>query len=200
MFLVNIFFWFVGFFLFLFIFWKKLKEDYIPKQTFSVAFLTLTGLLLGYFLGNKYLKDYWFWTALGLSFLSFVLSVVRKKMKFFETFESFTLTFLVFYAMFFLHNFLASFKPINIYAFLVTLVVIIFYIIINKTYKKFAWYKSGRLGFSSLATTGIFFLIRSVVALTLPSVISFGGKVDAVLSAIVAFAAFLTLFNLAKKT
>ena len=83
-------------------------------------------------------------------------------------------------------------------AFVVGLLLVCLYVTLNNYYKQFPWYKSGRVGFSGLVVLGSGFLIRSVVSLVYPNMIFFIGRVDAVLSAAIAFLFFFTVHSLSQ--
>jgi len=69
---------------------------------------------------------------------------------------------------------------------------------LDTNYKRFTWYKSGRIGFAGLFTASVIFLVRSVLAITKVHMISFVGSGEAVVSGIMAFVGFLLLFDLGR--
>jgi len=84
--------------------------------------------------------------------------------------------------------------------FLAILVFILVYYYFDSHYKKFSWYKSGKIGFSGLVTLGIIFLVRAGVAVSESVVLSFVDKYEAAFSATAALFCFLAVFNLGRKS
>ena len=188
-----------GLFIFLFIFWEKMKEDYIANQIFSTAFSIILGLILANILARLILPNWWFWLSfVGIS-VGFVTNIIRFKLRILETLDAIIIAVLPWLGLIFLEHAvvnsnLHSFVGVFVIAFLIG-----FYLFIESHYRKFTWYKSGRLGFSGLATVGLFFLIRGAIAVLFNDMLSFSGKSDPFLSAMVAFASIFTLYNLARR-
>lgn len=198
---------FLGVLFYLFFIWKRLKEDYLPSRIFSASFIILAGaavgIILNYFLIAPLLRSTpifspngtWFWFAFIGAALGLAGVVFKYKMRFFETMEAVALgfAFLVFFA----------FMPSIISLVLVVLLGLFFFL--DSRYKRFSWYKSGKVGFSGLALLALFFLIRAFIAMINPDMVSFTGttlfigKVDAVISSILSFIFFLTLYNLSQR-
>ena len=142
---------------------------------------------------------WWFWLSIVFISFGFLIGIYRFKLRIFEVIEALVVSLLPLVAIVFLRNYLSTQSIYLLFASLVSLFLFVVFLVIDKHYKRFTWYKSGRIGFSGLTIFGIFFLIRAIVAVFLPSMLSFSGKYEVYLSAIVAFAAFLTLFNLARQ-
>ena len=196
----------IGILGFLFLFWRRLKEDYPSNQIFSFAFTILAFLLLGFFIGLSAhtIKDtsyftprgLWFWGLFILGAVGFALANLKFKLRFFETLEAGGLGFIFLVSALYLTNLIHPFDiKLFIFSLLTVLLLPTFFFLDNK-YKTFSWYKSGKIGFAGLAILGTFFLMRCLVALLNPSMISFIGKVDAMADVLVAFTFFFTLFNL----
>ena len=64
----------------------------------------------------------------------------------------------------------------------ITLFICIFSVIafffVDKNYKKFTWYRSGKVGFTGLAVLSLFFFIKGVVALFINDMVLFLGNPD----------------------
>lgn len=197
--MLSIFFNIFGVLVFLFVFWKRLKEDYASKMIFTSSFYMLVGLFAGKLVSFYFFPLWWFWSGfLGVS-LGFVLGVLRFKLRAFEAIDAAVPGLLLWFSFLFLGNAISfsSLSSLIASAFLVVLTVL--YFVLDGHYKSFAWYKSGRIGFSGLTVLGVFFLARAVVAATFHNVLSFVGTLDIIISAVAAFASFLTVFNLARK-
>lgn len=188
---------------YMFIFWRRLKEDYESHHIFftsiiSFAFAIIAALATNYFLAPRitptiilYSPGLWFWGAFIGTLLAGLFSIKKFKLKAIETLEAATPGFLFTLSLIFL-----------IHQEYITTGVLLFHIIIffllSARYKKFIWYKSGKIGFAGLITLGSFFLIRAAVAVRFPTMLSLAGKADAIASAAIAFLLFFTLYNLAE--
>ncbi|MBI4153616.1 hypothetical protein HY503_01290 [Candidatus Woesebacteria bacterium] len=189
-----------GIVLFLFLFWRRLKEDYPSNQIFTTAFYVLGGILLGYAVSLKVSPASWFWIELAGIILGFALGILRYKLRFFEVLEALLLGLLPWLGFIYLRDSIENSSLHSFLAFFATACLITLFAFLSSHYKHFAWYKSGRIGFSGLATLGTFFLVRAAFASFFPFVISFIGKYEAILSGAAAFIFFLATFNLARST
>ncbi len=189
----------VGIPVFLFIFWKKLKEDYLPDQIFATATFVISGILLGFLTSLLFLTEWWFWITGLYAFIGLLIGVFRFRFRFYEAFEASFVGLmpwlsLVFFADSVSTTSLGSFVG---FGFLMGLLGLYYYL--DAHYKNFSWYLSGRVGFSGLTVAGIFFLGRSALALLSEPVVSLSGSLDVLFSAVLAFGLFLLTFNLARK-
>lgn len=188
----------LGFFIFLFVFWKKLKEDYLSSQIFTTAFyvifLASIFLLVSHFL----LPNFWFW-ALFLAFLTGVfLGRWRFSLHFYEVYEAGIVGLLPWLSFFFLLDAMKTTSWYSFCGFLFSWLLVLLYIFLNLHYKSFSWYKSGKVGFSALVVTIVFFLARMIVAIFFPSMVSLSGSFEVLISGIFSFFSFLLLFILSR--
>lgn len=191
---------FLGTTAFLFFFWRRLREDYTSNQIFSTATFMLLGFLLGFWLSRSYFPSWWFWTeGLGIT-LGLLLGIFRFKFRFHESLEAAGVSFLPWIAFMFLKDSTEISSLASLIGFLVSLLLIGLFYILDVHYKKFTWYRSGRVGFAGISTMGLFFLIRALVGAFYPSVLSFSGRFDAIVSGIVAFLFFLVIYNLSRQS
>ncbi len=193
-----LFFNLLGIFVFLFLFWKKTKEDYTSSQIFSVSFLVLFGLFVSFLASSFYLSNFWFWSVFAVFLIVLLFSVWRLKLRFFETYEAALISVLPWFSFIFLLDAMKTLSWFSFAGFIFIWLLILLYVFLNLNYKQFSWYKSGKVGFSGLSVTIVFFLSRFLVACFFPSVLSFAGGVDKVLSAAFAFLFFLLLLFLAR--
>lgn len=185
---------------FLFIFWKRLKEDYLPTNIFSTGFTILIGIFLGALVSRFFLSQWWFWTSFTGGVLGFLISVFRLKLRLYEILEAGVFALLPWLSLLYLSDSISSNNFYSLMAFLLTMGLIALFVLIDSKYKSFTWYKSGRVGFTGLVILGVMFLIRAVVTIFSNDIYSFSGRNDAMFSACFAFLAFLLLFNLSRKT
>ncbi len=197
--IVNIIFNIVGVLLFFFLFWKKLKEDYGSESIFTFAVFIAVGIGVFSFVSLKLLPQWWFWVNCLGATLGFTLGMLKFKFRFFESLEATTIGLLPWLSFIFLQDAISHMSPSSLIAFIVLLLVIAFYAFLDAHYKKLTWYKSGKVGFSGLMTLGLFFLIRTAVAAGFPSMLSFLGPIDSIISGVIAFTSFLLVFNLSRQ-
>jgi len=198
--LIGILFNVLGIVIFLFLFWKKLKEDYISAQIFSSAFLIIVGIFGFYLISKFYMVTWWFW----FGFIGFIVGLVIAILKFglrpYETFEAALISILPWISLLYLNDSIKSASWISLIGFAITGGIIFLYIFLNSKYKNFTWYKSGRVGFAGLTSLGIYFLIRGLIAIFFPFVVSFVVDYEPILSGSLAFSFFLLVFNLSRKS
>jgi hypothetical protein len=195
----NIFFNILGIFIFLFVFWKKLKDDYPPEQIFSVSFYILfligVAVLISYFFFPKF----WFWGLFASLLIGIFLGMWRFRLRFYETYESGLIGILPWLSFVFLFDSMKTTSWYSFCGFLFIWMLVIFYVFLNLRYKSFSWYKSGKVGFAGLAISIVFFLVRMVVAIYFPYVLSLSGSFDYIISGLFSFIFFLLLFILSTR-
>ena len=196
--LTNILVNLLGIFVFLFIFWRKLKEDYTSGIIFTTAFYMLSLMAVGFILSRLFFSSWWFWAGiLGIS-VGFAISLIKFNLRFYETLEATFAALSPWLALVFLADSVKNTSLISFLAFFVVLLLITFYYFLDSQYKNFHWYKSGRVGISGVITLALFFLLRGLSSTFFPFVISFAGKVEAIISAVLAFLFFLLTYKLAR--
>lgn len=188
-----------GIIFFLFLFWKKLKEDYDSESIFTFAVFMAVGIGITSAISQRILPQWWFWASCFGASLGFILGRLKFKFRFFESLEAATIGLLPWLSFIFLQDAISSTSLPSLLAFIVLLLIIVFYIFLDAHYKKFTWYKSGKVGFSGLTTLGVLFLIRTAVAAGFPSMLSFLGPIDSIISGVIAFTSFLLVFNLSRQ-
>lgn len=188
----------VGIFAFLYLFWKKLKEDYLPDQIFSIAFFSFLGIGIGYLFSLKILSVWWFWSILIFSFLGLLAGITRFKFRFYESFEAFIISILPWFSIILFVDSVENTSLVSFLAFSFVVILMGLYYFLDTHYKNFSWYTSGRVGFAGLVTAGVFFLFRAALALFSIPMLSLAGKFDSVLSAVVGFLMFFLVYNLSR--
>jgi len=178
--------------------WKKLKEDYHYERIFNLCFSLLIGVIISFFASKYFLKDYWFWIyVLGVS-LSFTFGIIRQKIKFFESFEGLVIGILPWLGLYFFVEAIRMSSLFNFVAFWIVLLLVFIFFFLDSQYRKYTWYKSGKVGFSGVVTTILFFLIRSILGIFFPNIASLAPNFESILSGTFAFSFFLLLYNLAR--
>lgn len=202
---VSALLYFICIFLYLFFYWKRLKEDYTSNIIFSSGFLILFFFAIPLFIMTFFANTGAAFWAAAIGFLLAVLYIRRSyRLRFFELLEASGMGMLIFFFAYCIHMVLKSGSQLaGIMAGLIP-VVFLFYFYTNRNYKKFNWYKSGRVGFSGLASLGLYFLLRCViVVVSPPAVVSLSasivfGKPDAIISVLLSLSLFFCLYQLSK--
>ncbi len=190
---------FIASYFFLFLFWYRLRDDYMRHQIFTTGFYTLTGLLCGIALAFYIKPEFWFWTGLASSLAGLGIGIYRFKLRLLEVFEAYEIGMLFLLQCAFFYHAINQKNILSLFGVAVILVLFILFIFFHKRYKRIQWYRSGKVGFAGIVIAGLFFLIRAVIALTPLPMLSLGGALDAILSAFLAFLFFLRLFTLARE-
>jgi len=185
--------------MYLYFFWKRLKDDYVRNQIFTTAFYGLILLGSGYLISFYYFDWLRFWLPLTGAIIGLVLGILKYKLKTFEVLEAAVLGLLSIFALILLGELALTRDMLYLFSFVVLVLLIVLFHLLDRYYKGFTWYKSGRIGFSGLTVTGVFFVIYAIVAMTLSSMISFVGNKDALVSLILAGVSFSIVFKLAKQ-
>lgn len=200
----------ISIFSFLFLFWRRTKEDYPSNDIFEVASLMLilssfvSGLVL--FIQLKIdsfpqisVSSILFWCFAVVSVLVILFFSKKKQMSFIELLDSSIFSYLLaFFVIVSSHALYAKNSRSLILATIIGFIFIL-YIFFDERYKSFTWYKSGKVGFSGLFSAGVFFVTRAILAISFKSMTTIIGPIDVLLSALVAFAFFLMLYNIATK-
>lgn len=197
----------LGGYLYLFILWRNLKEDYPSAQIFSIGIQTIIGVglgaLLAQFLSSSFqfrfleASQLWFWGAFVGYFLSFSVLVSRAKMRYWEVFQY---GFLGAISAFFV--LLLTLTPTSgiraVYPLVLIIVSFAVYALIQKNYRKFAWYRSGKVGLAGIVAAAVFFMGRSVIAALGLPMLSLAGSIDVVASGLIAFLLFFNAYNISQ--
>lgn len=171
--LVNLGVGLIGILFFLFIFWKKLKEDYSSEIIFRSSFSVIIGILVGWGISLRFIPSGFLWIS-GVGALGgLIFANSTYKIRFYESLEAMVVASLPWISLVFLQSSVADSSLISFFAFLITLFMIFVYYYFDQHYKNFTWYRSGKIGFSGLATLLIIFAIRLVVAILRVPVLSF---------------------------
>ena len=188
----------IGLFIFLFLFWKRMKDDYLPNQIFSTFFYILFFILVFYFISINLFTSWWFWlTYLGFT-LGLVLGILRFKLKFYETYEAAFLGFLICFSMYLLGDSVRSLNIDSFVGFVISMLLIGIFHFIDANYKNFSWYKSGKVGFTGLILLAIFFLTRVLAYIFFPNTLSFVSNYEIYFSSISSFIFLALTYNLSR--
>ena len=197
--LVNFLTGTVGIIIFLFIFWKRLNEDYSSEIIFQVATAILIGLGLGYSVSLLFLPAWFFWISTLGALAAMLMMIFKFKLRFYETFEALILSGMPLISLMFFKDSMSSSSLNSFLAFVGSLILIFLSYWFDVNYRNFVWYKSGKIGFAGLTTAALFFLARTVIAINGLTMISFVGKIEAIISGAVVLVCIGLLINLGKE-
>lgn len=189
----------MGISLFLFLYWRKLKEDYIVEKTFDSAVVFLVFITLGLIFSKFFLNAFWFWITFFSLILAFLINTFVLKIKANELLDALAISTLSWLSFYYLEYSVRNSSLSAFLVFWISLISCFLFFLFSNFYRSFTWYKSGKMGFSGLATLGIFLILRSILYIFFPQTISFSGWVDPYLSTTFAFISFLLLFNLSRQ-
>lgn len=188
-----------GALIFLFIFWKKLKEDHASEIIFSSAYTVLAGILAGYLLSLNFFPEWFFWSEVIGILIGYVISIYKFRVRVFETLDSLVISLLPWLSLTFLKDSVVNSSLISFISFVAVLLFIFIYHFMDMRYKRFTWYRSGKIGFSGLATLTLFFITRAAIATSFGAVLSFVSVYEPYISGALAFMVALVIFNLSRK-
>lgn len=194
--IVNFLLILLGIILFLFVFWKRLKDDYSSNIIFGSGFAILLGLSAGLILSKLFIPLWFFWMGFLGSLLGMFLMILKYKLKFYETFESLILAAMPLISLMFFKDSISNSLLNSFLAFAGSLVLIFLSYWFDLNYKSFTWYKSGKIGFAGLSIGIIFFLARTLLAIFGITMLSFVGVLESIISGIFVLVFIGLLINL----
>lgn len=177
--------------------WKKLKDDYHFEKIFNLGFTILSFQFVGILVSRFLLPQYWFWINLLLISIGFGFSVIRQKIKFFESFDGLVVGLLPWLGFYFFAEAIKNSSLVNFVGFWIVLMLVFIFLFLDSQYRKYTWYKSGKVGFSGVVTSFIFFLIRSILGFFFAGLASFSPNFESLFSGAFAFLFLLLLYRLA---
>ncbi len=199
-----------GSLVFVFMFWRRLKEDYSSDILFSagvsMAICTMLFSAIFFYIANFffaksavfYPEGMWFWGAVVGYLIAYAVSVWRYEMKVYEVFDAAGIALLLWYAEII---FAYSIIPLYISGLAFFSAVFIFYLSfvwLQKNYKRLSIFRNSRAGAPGLAIIGALFFVRVLAAYFVPSLVSLVGPIDIVPSSVVAFLLFFSVYNLSE--
>ena len=189
----------LGSLMFLFSFWRFLKEDYFENQIFTVGFYIFFFVFLGDVVARFFASNYWFWFSFVGMLVGLGIASWRYKMRIFELLEAGVVALFAPIILFLFYDGITARHAASFFAIAGVGLLIGLYYFLNIHYKKFSWYKSGRIGFAGVSVLAVFFILRALLAIWFPTMISFASY-EWLISGSAAFLSFLTLFHLTFKT
>lgn len=160
-----------AFFLFSFILWKRLKEDYTNEQIYGWTLRILLVELIVLWIVQVWLPDVTFLILFLTTAASGYILLGKIGIKFFEFIDAFAPAWFTFAllswigasmgqgqeAFFNLNNLIIRVIP----EFLISILSLYLFLFFLKRYRRFSWYPSGKVGFAGLTSLLIFFFLYS---------------------------------------
>ena len=183
----------------LFIFWKKLREDYVTSQIFGFGFLVYFAFILAVALVGMVSFEFRKWLLLIFPVTAGVVYGVKYKMRFNEIFNSastwvYLASIYYYLLMLFKHN-----NFFNLISVTISILAIGLFYFLETKYKNIVWYKSGKIGFSGSIILVLFFLVNFIGGITNSNLVFFSGRINAIISLGVVLAIGTYLFRLSRK-
>jgi hypothetical protein len=132
------------------------------------------------------------------TFLGFSFGVWKFKMRGYEVFDALVVSMLPWMSFIFLKDSVVNSLLSSFIGFIAILFFISIYYFLDLNYKRFTWYKSGRIGFSGLTSLFLIFLTRAALATQFPAVLSFVLEYEPYLSGSIAFTLVVIIFFLSR--
>ena len=101
--------------LFLYILWKKLKDDYANYVIFTCGFYCIFAIAIGSLISINFFPEWWFWVSFGSGFLGILAGVIRYHLRFFETVDAAALGGLILLLTFFLYKRIGIFSALELF-------------------------------------------------------------------------------------
>lgn len=175
---LAIFFSFLGLFVFSFLFWRRLREDYPAEQIFSLSLAAFLGAVLG--------SRFSFWLAFLLGFLFVFYFLKRFSFRLFEVIDAYALSWFYLAIFLFLAVFVLEGDRLILGEILAAVPAIFLYAYLAGRFRRFSWYPSGKVGFLGLSSFAFYFLVRLGLAIVQILVLSSSNWIEVLANGIVA--------------
>lgn len=189
----------LGILTFLFIFWKRLKDDYASEIIFETSIYIFLGIAVSQLVSFKLFPEWFFWTSAVGAAVGLYLGTLRFRIRFYESLEATVIGLLPWLSLIFLKDSVIHSSLSSFLAFIGTLIIIFTFYYLDTHYRNFTWYRSGKVGFAGLSTLVIIFIARSAIALSKLSVLSSLSKYEIFVSGVAAVLSFILLYSLSRK-
>lgn len=170
--LINLVILLTGLSLAWFCFWKLVKDDYENEDIFSLGFIIILGGILGFILLRLTFSQESLPGLLAFGLIFGFWRARRLKMKIFEILEGLVPALFIFLLFFLILQTLslANYLKISLELGLIILALAGFFLL-HRSFRRFLWYPSGKVGFASLASLTAYFFSRAAIELLLPNML-----------------------------
>jgi hypothetical protein len=199
-----------GILIFVFLFWRRLKEDYSNEILFSsalsIVFYVLVLSVLVQFIfsyidwGNEVFEasGVWFWGSVVGYLIGLYFAIRKFELRKYEVIEASAVSLLPLYSLVFISWAVYPLNFLNFAGGIVVAALFALFVWLERNYKKVPLLKFSKSGAAGLFVLGTLFFMRSVVAAVDPSMVSFAGRIDVIPSAVVSFLLFFFMYNLSE--
>lgn len=155
----------LGVFIFMFIYWKKLKDEYSSEIVFSSVFTYILFLLIFLFVSYRTSFEYWFWFTFAALPATGLFLKLKRKMSLYELLDAFAIAVIPWLVLLFTAEIIITGRVLNLVWAILFCLIAILYKYLESRYKLISWYKSGKIGFLGLVSVLVYFLFRGVASL-----------------------------------
>lgn len=185
--------------IFSYIFWKRLKDDYVPEHIFTTEVYVGIGILLAIVIRHFYPK-YWVESAFILAALFCLIGIRRFKMRWNEVLDGLIIALLPGANFYYLVDSVSTRSIESVVMWGTTLLLFFAYFLIDKRYKSFSFYPSGKIGFSGFFVLGVFSIVGLIVAIIGTDMITFNTSLESLFSGISAIVSIVIIVLLSRKS
>jgi len=183
----------------LFILWKKLRDDYIASQIFSLGFGIYFSLVAGFLLFHFFKFSYSEWFIVAAPVVVVLYLSNRGRMRLNELVNALAPLLYVSNIYYYLMLVILRNNYFGLIGVFLSVFFLVIYFLLEKNYKKLQWYKSGKIGFSGLFVLSVYFFMNSALAILIPDMVFFSGKINAIISMLLGLIFAFALTRLSKK-
>ena len=133
--LVNLLVSFFGIIISLFIFWKRLREDYSGEIIFNSIFIVFISLFTAHLVSLRFFPVWFFWADFLAVLIGLTIAVYKNKIRFYESLETLTFSLTPLLSLFFLQDAVKNSSLFSFVAFTVMLLLIFVFYYIDTHYK-----------------------------------------------------------------
>lgn len=173
----------LGVILLFFLLWKRLKDDYHYEKIFNLGSIVLIGVVVVDVATRYFLQNYWFWIQVVVILALFLWVLSKQKLKFFESLDALIIGLLPWLGLGYLVDSIKNSSLSSFLSFWIILLFIFAYFFLDSQYRRFTWYRSGRVGFAGVVVACLLFISRIILYLIYPQTTSYVSIYDPYLSA-----------------
>lgn len=172
----------LGIFLFVYLIWRNLRDDYEEDKIVTYSWVALLGFLVvgrvtyglvNFGIWNNWIDWFSVWNKPGMDYVSGFLSIILVNFlfckiniwKFWPFCEDSLNSVLIFLGFLLGDEFLRTKFDLQVGIYLLLIVLMVFFLkLAGDKYRALVWYKSGKKGFAFLSTTFLGFLALGLVS------------------------------------
>lgn len=150
----------LSFFVFAFVLWRKLREDYPNDKIFLLTLGLMVSIVVGNWIFGRF-PLFLFWATLALLVAIGFYLVKKLEFRLFETLDAIALGWFWVLIIGGPAGFLSTRSFETLVEPAMAGLALLGFTFFNARYRTFSWYPSGKIGFAGVGSLGIYFLSRS---------------------------------------